>query len=40
MTKLKKDGNNYFITNKTPFSHTQIDKDYILSSLEFSKDNR
>ena len=36
MTKLKKDGNNYFITNKTPFSHTQIDKDYILSSLEFS----
>ena len=36
MTKLKKDGNSYFINNKIPFSHTQIDKNYILSSLEFS----
>jgi len=36
MTKLRRDGNSYFITKKKPFSNTQIDKESILNSLDFS----
>tara|TARA_B110000967_G_C18886699_1_gene564456 strand:- start:1710 stop:2447 length:738 start_codon:yes stop_codon:yes gene_type:complete len=36
MTKLRKDGINYFINRKTSFSGVQIDEKSILKSLDFS----
>jgi hypothetical protein len=36
MTKLRKDGINYFINKKTPFLGYEIDKSSIVKSLDFS----
>ena len=36
MTKLRKDGINYFINKKTPFLGCKIDKSSIVKSLDFS----
>lgn len=36
MTKLRRNGNSYIITEKTPFSNIKIDKESILNSLDFS----
>ena len=36
MTKLRRDGNRYYIIKKIPFSNIHIDKESVLNALDFS----
>ena len=38
MTKLRQDGDRYYINRKTPFSGIQIDENSIIKSLDFYRE--